>query len=74
MIVDNGWRNEVIYQVYVWWIRNITTHYLDLLGIWKSRKFVFGIALCLLRATKLSKTDNYNCPKNDNFDHYMLGA
>ena len=46
-----------------WWIRNFATHYLRLLGIWRSWNFVFGIIL------------EQNCPKlhkNENFDYYFV--
>ena len=44
-----------------------TTYYLHLLGIWKSGNFVFGITLCLLRATELSQFH-----KNEDCDYYFV--
>ena len=34
----------------------MNSKFYNTLGIWKSGNFVFGIALCLLRATELSQT------------------
>ena len=43
-----------------WWIRNFATHYLRLLGIWKSWNFLFGITL-EQNCPKLHKIENFDC-------------